>query len=202
MEEGRIQGFLGVDNPGKNYNDLSLLTSIEFYISDSLYRKDEQEKLKRMSFCDEPTGIYNRNKFEEVLQHYKENLIRDVGVAYFDLNGLKETNDHYGHKAGDRLIKKVTECIDFVFPKQVYRVGGDEFVVIQSGIQEKEFYELVQKTSSLLEKGQASTACGALWSEDSKNIEGQIHDAEKIMYEDKRKYHEAKRLRQLQNAKK
>ncbi len=202
MEEGRIQGFLGVDNPGKNYNDLSLLTSIEFYISDSLYRKAEQEKLRRMSFCDEPTGIYNRNKFEEVLQHYKENLIRDVGVAYFDLNGLKETNDRYGHKAGDRLIKKVTECIDFVFPKQAYRVGGDEFVVIQSGIQEKEFYELIQKTSSLLGKGQASTACGALWSEDSKNIEGQIHDAEKLMYEDKRKYHEAKRLRQLQNAKK
>lgn len=202
MEKGKIKGFLGVDNPGKNYNDLSLLTSIEFYISDSLYRKDEQEKLKRMSFCDEPTGIYNRNKFEEVLQHYKENLIRDVGVAYFDLNGLKETNDHYGHKAGDRLIKKVTECIDSVFPKQVYRVGGDEFVVIQSGIPKKEFYELVQKTSGLLGEGQASTACGALWMEDSHNVEQQIHDAEKLMYEDKRKYHEAKRKRQLQNTKK
>lgn len=198
MEKGKIYGFLGVDNPGKNYNDLSLLASIEFYISDSLYRKDEQEKLKRMSFCDEPTGIYNRNKFEEVLQQYKENRLDHIGVAYFDLNGLKETNDHYGHKAGDRLIRKVTDCIDSVFPKQVYRVGGDEFVVMKPGVTENEFYELIRQTIHLLGKGHASTSCGALWAENSGDIEQQIHDAEKIMYEEKRKYHEEKRRKQME----
>lgn len=48
--------------------------------------------------------MYNRNKYMDVLDEYKERKINDAGVAFFDLNGLKVINDKKGHKAGDTYI--------------------------------------------------------------------------------------------------
>ena len=53
------------------------------------------------------------------------------GVVMFDVNYLKEVNDIQGHEAGDMLIKVISDCIKDAFaPSTVYRIGGDEFVVI------------------------------------------------------------------------
>lgn len=56
-----------------------------------------------------------------------------------DLNGLKKVNDEYGHEAGDFLIQKVAKNISKVFYGNIYRIGGDEFVVISTEIKEKLF---------------------------------------------------------------
>ena len=47
-----------------------------------------------------------------------------LGIAYFDLNGLKAVNDHLGHSAGDELLRRTAQEIQQVFPKKVYRIGG------------------------------------------------------------------------------
>ncbi|MGL5548495.1 MAG: GGDEF domain-containing protein, partial [Culicoidibacterales bacterium] len=54
-------------------------------------------------------------------------------VSIFDLNNLKVVNDTFGHKAGDLLIKKSSEFLLTLFePHELYRIGGDEFVAIQT----------------------------------------------------------------------
>lgn len=195
LENGQITGFLGVDNPKQNYEKLAVLKTIEFYISDSMYRRDEEEKLKRMSYIDEPTGIYNRNKFESVLEECRESVHAKIGIAYFDLNGLKATNDNYGHKAGDRLIWNAADSIRQIFGNQVFRIGGDEFLVLATDCEKEEFYRKIEEVKEELERRNVSAADGALWEPDSSGIDEQIRQAEAVMYEDKRKYHERKKDR-------
>ena len=195
LENGQITGFLGVDNPKQNYEKLAVLKTIEFYISDSMYRRNEEEKLKRMSYIDEPTGIYNRNKFESVLEECRESVHAKIGIAYFDLNGLKATNDNYGHKAGDRLIWNAADSIRQTFASQVFRIGGDEFLVLATDCDKEEFYRKIEEVKEELERRNVSAADGALWEPDSSGIDEQIRQAEAVMYEDKRKYHERKKDR-------
>lgn len=67
--------------------------------------------LRRLSFEDALTGLYNRNKFTQVMNAGKEGAPLRLGVAYFDLNGLKEVNNGMGHSAGDALIRDTADQI-------------------------------------------------------------------------------------------
>ena len=125
LENGVITGFMGVDDPQENYQDLSLLSSVQFFIMDGLAKQREQKILEELSFGDTLTGLYNRNKFNQVLEGHLRNPLKQVGVAYFDLNGLKRMNDQFGHEAGDRLIKNTAHNIQQIFRKKAYRIGGD-----------------------------------------------------------------------------
>ena len=63
----------------------------------------------------------------------------------FDINGLKEINDHFGHDAGDKLIIGAAQCIEQCFGSRgkLYRIGGDEFVVLTHADQEERITLLV-----------------------------------------------------------
>ena len=70
-----------------------------------------------------------------------------------DINNLKQTNDHFGHQAGDELISSAAECISQVFEGKgkAYRIGGDEFVVIVKDATEEYLEQLLRR----LEEAQA-----------------------------------------------
>ena len=129
-ENETIIGFLGIDNPKKNYDDLSLLSSATYFILDGIDRRESHAMLHRLSFEDSLTSVYNRNRFNHLLKEVEGCALEKVGVAFFDLNGLKVVNDTLGHSEGDKLIKRTAKGISEVFGKNVYRMGGDEFSVI------------------------------------------------------------------------
>lgn len=81
LRDEKIVGFMGVDNPRKHYSDETLLASLQFFVTDSLTRKREQEKLKYLSYRDMLTELFNRNKYIEVLERYKNRHVEKVGVA-------------------------------------------------------------------------------------------------------------------------
>ena len=97
-------GFVGVDNPRTHFDDATLLLSLQYFIVNSQSSQKQQERLQFLSFRDMLTGLYNRNKYMKVLESCEYFPVRDTGVAYIDLNGLKQVNDSLGHEAGDRLI--------------------------------------------------------------------------------------------------
>ena len=95
-------------------------------------RKKRDEKIRYLSSHDVLTGLYNRGHFQEAMKSIDtpENL--PLSVIFADLNGLKMTNDIFGHAAGDELILKasrilVDSCRE---GEMVARVGGDEFVIL------------------------------------------------------------------------
>ena len=79
------------------------------------------------------TGFSNRRVYMEDMKRLSESPAQE-GLAYIaiDMNGLKEVNDRCGHEAGDRLIVGAARCIEQSFGRRsrMYRIGGDEFVVM------------------------------------------------------------------------
>ena len=95
---------------------------------------EQTQELKRLSYEDSLTGLYNRNKFNQDLNIEQGPNQFGIGVACFDLNGLKEVNDRNGHRAGDVLICRAAECLKKGFEGKAYRIGGDEFIVLARNV--------------------------------------------------------------------
>lgn len=185
----KIIGFLGVDNPRTHYDDATLLSSIQYFIINSLERRERQQQLEDLSYRDMLTGLYNRNKYIMVVEAYAGEKLHNVGVAYIDLNGLKKMNDVHGHEAGDALICKAASAITAVFPGCAFRVGGDEFVVAEDEIAEEQFLKKIDQLHEEMENRQVSVSIGVLWKEEQNDIVGMLKRADNIMYDAKKKYH-------------
>ena len=99
-------------------------------LSRVLKEKYEKEKYIYTSNTDELTKCYNRCAYDSDM----ENLDLNTEWIYIslDLNGLKKANDTLGHSAGDELICAASNCMKFAFASygKIYRIGGDEFVVL------------------------------------------------------------------------
>ncbi len=192
-----VIGFLGIDNPKINYEDLTLLSSATFFILDSIDRRESYTMLQRLSFEDTLTAVYNRNKFNHDIEEYHNQPVDDIGVAYFDINGLKEINDNLGHAAGDKLIKSAAKGINSVFIGDTYRIGGDEFVVITCHVKKDVFEQNVEETIKKLNENGISVSFGISWEKSSNTIEKQLTTADNLMYENKLLHY--KELKEAEN---
>ncbi len=109
------------------------MTIINFAVS--LYidiaGKFERETLKKLAYHDKMTGLYNRAKADVHFQKLDQEN-NPYKLMSIDLNGLKKTNDTYGHQEGDALIRGFARVLKKVFGQfaSVYRMGGDEFMVV------------------------------------------------------------------------
>ncbi len=189
VDNEKIIGFLGIDNPKVNYNDLTLLSSATFFILDGIDRRESHAMLEKLSFEDTLTEVFNRNKFNHDIENLKARKLDSVGIAYFDINGLKLINDTKGHVEGDRIIKEAAKVIKSVFPKQTYRIGGDEFVVIAKCSDEADFNNRVEDVLRGFSEKDISVSVGVSWAENTEKIEEHLTSADNRMYERKKEYY-------------
>ncbi len=150
--------------------------------------------LKKLSYEDSLTGLYNRNKFNEILDIKQYGNF--LGVACFDLNGLKEINDKFGHSAGDELICLTAVQLKKFFNGKVYRTGGDEFVVVDNEMCKEEFDIAIELTRKMMQENGISCSIGACWRTSNCNIKEQFDRADELMYIEKRKYYTSKQNNQ------
>ena len=188
--DGKIIGFLGVDNPRLHYEDYTLLSSIQYFLTDSLKAKERKARLQYMSYRDMLTTLYNRNRYIQVLEGMQAKTVIKTGVAYIDINGLKRVNDLYGHEAGDRLIINTARSMLAILPENAYRVGGDEFVLICFDIDEKIFRSKVRDICDSIAAKRISVSVGVVWEESSSELETMLRRADDLMYAEKKKYYE------------
>lgn len=138
---------------------------------------------------DAMTGLYNKLAFERDSVSYVDGF---VGVLFGDLNGLKYTNDNYGHHAGDRLIKKFAKLLRDNFKSyHCYHISGDEFVVAGFNIKIHEFLSNVLSFHKSLWDDDNVPPIAALGYSAGvpKDIAAITECAEKAMYEDKQKFY-------------
>lgn len=188
--DGKIIGFLGVDNPRLHYEDHMLLSSIQYFLTDSLKAKERKACLQYMSYRDMLTTLYNRNRYIQVLEGMQAKTVIKTGVAYIDINGLKRVNDLYGHEAGDRLIINTARSMLAILPENAYRVGGDEFVLICFDMDEKIFRSKVRDICDSIAAKKISVSVGVVWEESSSELETMLRRADDLMYAEKKKYYE------------
>lgn len=191
--ETRIIGFLGVDNPREHSHDPTLLSSLQFFVTNSLEQKKVQEKLYRLSYRDTLTGLDNRNRYMELQEEGKENALKQVGGIYMDLNGLKRCNDCFGHAAGDALICRAADALNDVFPGEACRIGGDEFVVICCPVTQETFEQQVEALRAALVRHQVDATIGSFWQSLVEDLPAFLREADDRMYREKERQKRAAR---------
>lgn len=189
MKGGAMVGFLGVDNPRAHYDDATLLASIQFFVTNSLDRKKQQAYLEKLSYRDMLTGLYNRNRYIERLEAYKQVQDQQIGAIYIDLNGLKKVNDEQGHRAGDELIVRAAGTIAGIFAEDAYRVGGDEFVVILLDVSREEFARKTEQLRRQMQENSVDASIGGVWQASTENLEDLLRRADENMYREKKRYY-------------
>ncbi len=185
----QIKGVFAVDNPKQNYYQKDFLESLCFFIKTAMAREKEKKHLENLSYVDSLTYAQNRNHFNEYIEKNRRKELHSVGVIYLDLNGLKEINDKMGHLAGDTLIISASYVLQEIFADNSYRIGGDEFVVIEQDVLESEFMSKYNKLLVRMKELEISVATGYIWKERCLNLSEILQAADQKMYEDKKRYY-------------
>ena len=121
-------------------------------LRDITERNEKRAKIEYLSFHDQLTGLYNRRYYEEELKRLSTERNLPITLVMADVNGLKLTNDAFGHIAGDNLLKQLSEVLKSVCRADdiVARIGGDEFVLLLPMTDSKETRKIVQRISEAL----------------------------------------------------
>lgn len=98
------------------------------------------------AYTDTMTGVGNKTAYFDTVRTLNKKIadgVADFCVTFCDINGLKTVNDNYGHELGDALLKDAANVMKKVFdPKCIYRIGGDEFIVVLEHVNEEQLNKL------------------------------------------------------------
>jgi diguanylate cyclase (GGDEF)-like protein len=163
------------------------------------------ERFQLAAMKDGLTGLYNRNAFDakiqETLKAFNE-IGEPFSIILFDVDRFKEINDTFGHVAGDKVLKKVAQCLKESFRKNdfIARYGGDEFVVAIERLTREMARERVLNFRKALKKRRFTShargdvtltvSAGIALAMDGDTLESLIERADKAMYASKQKSNE------------
>ena len=162
--------------------------------------QEEKQNLEYVAYHDELTGLQNRKAYDKALKDLSK---KELCVVAVDANGLKHTNDTYGHKYGDMLLTSVSSSLAGAFGEEnCFRTGGDEFMVLLDGENKglvdpkiKKFKELlkskgedVKRKEGLEENEMFTAAAGAAYGEEADSMQELLDLADSRMYEDKKEH--------------
>ena len=192
MQSGRSIGFTEVINPASETfaSATFLLSSLTSVVAIMLRNRDMIRRLESYSYRDQLTGVGNRR----ALLSYIRTIPDGTSLAFIfgDINGLKKENDTKGHEAGDRLIQRSADVLAETADREhVFRMGGDEFLLIVENIHQQEADALLQQLQAIYAERHLSVALGcAVKKSPITNIDAVLSETDALMYENKRRMHE------------
>ena len=162
------------------------------------HTREDLTTARRMAAVDALTGVKNKTSYalweENINEEIKAGEKEPFAVVVCDVNSLKAVNDLYGHKEGDICIKNACAKICGIFSHSpVFRIGGDEFVVLLSGedyaVRNKllEQINAVPRDTSKIRIGETISAGMAEYKKDQhRSLSNVFEEADKAMYERKK----------------
>lgn len=166
-----------------------------FFIASEIANYQLLQRLEMLSSTDMLTGVLNRNAMNNRVLRLvsgRERAPQSIGIVFADLNGLKPVNDKEGHNAGDCLLKEAALILKLSFEGcEIYRAGGDEFVIVALDKPKNELEKLVEKLrqdSSNPEN--VSFALGFYYDDKGGDIRAAMREADALMYEDKKRFYD------------
>ena len=171
---------------------------VQVALVDITARKKAEAYLEYLGKHDVLTQLHNRAFFEDELNRLERKGPFPVTVVAIDLNGLKATNDRSGHAAGDALLRRAGEVLGKVADKPVCvaRIGGDEFVLLLPGTDERAGRQMIERVQSLVAlnnqfyPGAAlSLAMGCAASLPGERLEQTVSRADERMFAAKREFY-------------
>ena len=180
--------------PGHEKNwDLVLVA-----LTDITARKKAEAYLEFLGKHDVLTKLKNRSFYIDEINRLERKGPFPVTAIAVDVNGLKAVNDQLGHAAGDALLRRAGEVLGKALekPYQAARIGGDEFVLLLPGTDERGGEAVMESIRQLVEVNNQfysgmplSFAMGAATSKDGERLEAMLQRADAVMYAEKRAHY-------------
>jgi len=153
--------------------------------------EENRKQLITISYTDSLTKVKNRNSYNLFIKNCRRFPIKNVGLLFADLNGLKKVNDVLGHQYGDDMIIRFSNLLKKYFDSDyVFRISGDEFVIICSGISRADFMSKMELVLHDIEENENIASAGYVWVDSVNDVKLVANQAEQIMYVEKQRYYE------------
>lgn len=177
---------------------------------EDVVRNKEQEigAISQKAYRDSLTEVGNKQAYTDKVNELREQIANgeaEFAIVMMDINMLKTVNDTYGHTAGDTYIKGCCRVFCETFDHSpVYRIGGDEFVAILTGVDyQNRFTKLDQMKTAFAETEKnkdldpwyrySASAGIAEYTPEDKDFETVFHRADQMMYDYKLKHKKARK---------
>ena len=143
---------------------IALLFAIYAGIKNVRYQYElavRDEELEKLGTIDLLTGLMNRNSYNMFEESFTWEAVETLSLAFIDADGLHELNNRRGHSAGDEMLKKIAVILESEFDRtNLYRMGGDEFLVISRDTDEHDMVCKMETVSEKIEESGYSISYG------------------------------------------
>lgn len=187
---GELTIIFGACNMNRRWESAVPLRQVSLSFFMALNHYEAHYELERLGRIDNLTGLLNRNSFSAALERLSSNKPKSFGCVYIDVNGLHEINNCLGHQAGDDMLKAVADALKRNFGDDgIYRIGGDEFVILSENKTETVITEKIKTVRHELKSQGYELSIGIAWKESFNRYNLIINEAEAKMRDDKRKFY-------------
>ena len=193
---GETKGYIWVTD-FDDENTITIRETLElttYFIASEIANYQMVKQLEILSSIDLLTGVRNRNAMNNRvirLTSGEDKYPDSLRVVFADMNGLKKVNDQSGHNAGDLMLKSAALALQDAFRGQeIYRAGGDEFMLIISNMDDAKFESAIERIRSYsYTEDTGSFAIGCCNDNGRNDIREDMKEADERMYADKEEYY-------------
>ncbi len=168
------------------YDEANKIYGVFGILKDTTEIEESKREIEFFANHDVLTGLYNRNNFESFNKDLDGQS--DVGVLICDVDGLKLINDAFGHIEGDELLQSLAKTLKSVSKTDnVFRIGGDEFVIVLRNATEEKMLQMEQSIKNEISKFRLHSvgfdaSIGYSFIEENRTFEDAFRTAENLMY--------------------
>ncbi len=170
---------------------LDMMRALLPYIPQAIALQKMQKQQEYLSYHDDLTGLLNRNSLVDYLENTDTSELRSLGALSVDINGLKNFNQEFGRDYGDEVVIRVGEVLqEYFHSADVYRLTGDEYLVLSGNVTYEEFTKQVYAAHTKLDNISLGLASmGYAWEKVDIDIDKLVNSAEVMMRDEKKKYY-------------
>lgn len=170
---------------------LDLMRALLPYIPQAIALHKMQKQQEYLSYHDDLTGLLNRNSLVDYLDNVRERSLKSLGALSIDINGLKNFNKEFGREYGDEVVIRVGEVLEEYFRSgEVYRVTGDEYLVLVENTSYEDFTKQIYAAHTKLDNiSLGLVSMGYAWEKVDIDVDKLVNHAEVMMLDEKKKYY-------------
>lgn len=188
----QILGIIDIDNISSNFQNVAFLESFLVFVAAELRKRKLMEQIIYSNEHDDLTDLLSRASFEQYALKYNGDRVTSVGVLVANMDNLKNINSVKGFHIGNYCLKQFSRMLKAVFPEEaVFRLNGDEFLMIATEIDRLSMEANIQKLKGLVEEnGTFSVSIGYSWDNIENNLAVLIEQSTEAMKVDKERHHD------------
>lgn len=192
IDDSGILSVISIDNVTINFSNVSFMQSFIGFIVSEFMKRDMIDNIIYRNDHDRLTNLLNRNSYEKYMLDYHGDNVESVAVVVSNINGLKEINSGGGFDLGNHYLIQLGKMMQSIFGKEtVYRLSGDDYIVVLTNIDKAYIEEKVKVLQErIAELHSFTVSFGYSWDNIEKDLPKVIEFATQTMIANKKRYYD------------